>query len=241
MEDLKIYNTLDSTNLEARRLLAAGPVADGTALIALEQTAGRGQLNRVWHAQPGLHLAMTLILTPNHLETSHLPEAGMKISLAIIHALKRLAPGLHPEIKWPNDILVHGRKLCGILIENTIAGSRVQHLIAGIGLNVNETQFPPELPDAVSLYQLTGKHYDLLQGAGFIREEIMHIFKATPAGWKKMYDSCLFGVGHLFSFLEKGKTINATVLGVDEQGRIVLGTGENEIKAYYTHEIKWNL
>ena len=104
MEHLRIYNTLDSTNLEARRLLASGPVVNGLTILTKQQTAGLGQYGRKWIAEEENHLAMSIILIPHGLPASELPLVGMKTNLGIVMALKKLDAELNPKIKWPNDI-----------------------------------------------------------------------------------------------------------------------------------------
>ena len=142
MEHFRIFETLDSTNKEAHRLLASGQDLHGTAILTLQQTEGRGQYGRSWWAEPGSHLAMSVILQPGSMLPSQLPQLSMKTSLAVVRCLKTLDPKLNPLIKWPNDIYIGDQKIAGILIENSISSTKVQHCIIGIGLNVNEKKFP---------------------------------------------------------------------------------------------------
>lgn len=239
MDHLRIYNTLDSTNKEAQRLLAAGPILNGTCLLAKEQTEGKGQFGRLWHADAGSHLAMSIILTPQNLFASELSQIGMKTSLGIVRALKQLDPNLDPLIKWPNDIYLLGKKLSGILIENSLAGNKVQHIIIGIGMNVNERIFPEDLSNPISLFMVTGEQNDLYQMAQLIRMQVIETVDISDLYWKQEYDSHVYGMNEEKVFDYQGSKIKATVLGVDEQGRILLGFGGGLTRSFFTHEIKW--
>jgi len=239
MDHLRIYNTLDSTNKEAQRLLAAGPVENGTCLLTKEQTEGKGQFGRTWHADAGSHLAMTIILTPQNLLASELPTVGMKTSLGIVRALRQLDPDLSPLIKWPNDIYLQGKKLCGILIENALAGNKVQHIIIGIGMNVNERIFPDDIPNAISLFMATGMQVDLYQMASFIRMQVIETVDISDLYWKQDYDSMVYGLNAENEFEYQGNKMRGTVLGVDEQGRLLLGFGGGLTRSFFSHELKW--
>ena len=241
MEYLKIYSTLDSTNKEAHRLLANGPIMNGLTLIARQQTDGRGQLGRIWIAQPDTHLAMTIIYQPVNLTPDKLPTLGMKISLGIAKALQSIEPTLQPRIKWPNDIYAGLKKLSGILIENALAGNRVQHSIIGIGINVNEDHFPPEIPNAVSLHILTGLKYNPDDIAIAIRKHVLEILEDESNSWKKEYDQCVFGKGQSFAFISGEHSFEATVTGVSLEGHLLLEQSDGVSKSYASHEVKWVL
>ena len=241
MEYLKIYSTLDSTNKEAHRLLANGPIMNGLTLIARQQTDGRGQLGRIWIAQPDTHLAMTIIYQPVNLTPDKLPTLGMKISLGIARTLQSIEPTLQPRIKWPNDIYAGQKKLSGILIENALAGNRVQHSIIGIGINVNEDHFPPEIPNAVSLHILTGLKYNPDDIAIAIRKHVLEILEDESNSWKKEYDQCVFGKGQSFAFISGEHSFEATVTGVSLEGHLLLEQSDGVSKSYASHEVKWVL
>jgi BirA family biotin operon repressor/biotin-[acetyl-CoA-carboxylase] ligase len=241
MDYLKIYNTLDSTNKEAQRLLASGPVNSGLTILTRQQTAGRGQYGRIWIAQPGSHLAMSLIYKPIALEAIALPTIGMKVSLAIIRAMKKIAPPLNPLIKWPNDIYIGQKKLCGMLIENALSGTRVQHSIIGIGMNINEAEFPPEIPNAISLLQATGTPYEVEKTALLIRKEILAILEETGSSWKNEYDHALYGLGLQYNFYADAEPFQAIVKGVSLQGHLILELPDGTIRSYANHELKWEM
>jgi BirA family biotin operon repressor/biotin-[acetyl-CoA-carboxylase] ligase len=125
------FPTLPST-MDAAREAARGGAEEGTVIIAGEQTAGRGRLNRQWISPPG-NIAMSIILYP---AISSLPYLIMIASLAAVHAMEAVA-GVKSQIKWPNDILIDGKKVGGILIENEVRGDKVDYSIIGIGINID--------------------------------------------------------------------------------------------------------
>jgi BirA family biotin operon repressor/biotin-[acetyl-CoA-carboxylase] ligase len=239
MDYFRIYDTLDSTNKEAQRLLAEGAGINGLTLFARHQTDGRGQFSRHWISGPGSHVAMSIIYLPDGLSTTQLPTLSMKISLGIVNALTSIDPSLRPLIKWPNDIYASGKKLCGILIENALSGSKIQHSIIGIGMNINEKDFSPEIPNAISLYQLTGSEYAPQQVALIIREHVMTMLNDDSDDWKSDYDQYVFGKGKQFTFLSDESSFEATVVGVSMQGHLILKNGDDELKHYASHEVKW--
>lgn len=239
MDYFKIYDTLDSTNKEAQRLLAQGTGINGLTLFARHQTDGRGQLSRVWISGPGSHVAMSIIYLPDNLLISDLPTLGMKISLGIVTALTSIDPSIQLLIKWPNDIYAAGKKLCGILIENALSGGKVQHSIIGIGMNVNEKDFPSAISNAISLYQLTGSEYAPQQVALIIREHVMAMLKVDTDDWKSEYDHYVFGKGNQFTFLSEDSRFEAEVIGVSMEGYLVLKHGDDDVKHYASHQVKW--
>ena len=239
MDYFKIYDTLDSTNKEAQRLLAQGVGINGLTLFAKHQTDGRGQLNRAWISAPDSHMAMSIIYQPSNLSISELPGLGMKISMGIVNALTSIDPSIHPLIKWPNDIYVESKKLCGILIENALSSGRVQHSIIGIGMNINEKKFPDEIPNAISLCMLTGKIFDPQVIALVIRKHVLSLLEGNPPEWKSEYDLHIFGQGKKFEFLSDETKFEAEVIGVSPDGHLILKNAAGEIKSYASHEVKW--
>lgn len=241
MDYLKIYNILDSTNLEAQRLLAEGAAPNGLTILALEQTSGKGQMGRIWIAEAGSHLSMTIIYRPEKMDPAEIMTLGMKISLGIIEGLMSINSKVKPLIKWPNDIYVHDKKLCGILIENALAGSRVQHSIIGIGMNVNEESFPPEIPNAISLHHLTGEKFDVQEIALSIRHHVLAILETTSPLWKERYDQYIFGQDKNYTFISEDQTFKAQVVGVSDEGHLRLLTDEGQSKSFASHELKWKV
>ena len=151
--------TADSTNSALRRHLEE---LDNLSIIAArEQTAGRGQGDHTWFSSPGANLTFSILY---RFEGSCRLEAADAILITQVTTLAirdyLLSHGVEARIKWPNDIWAGDRKICGILIENSLEGSSIRESIVGIGLNLNERDWPAALPNPVSLYELTGRTYE---------------------------------------------------------------------------------
>ena len=161
----------DSTNDEARMRLDA---LDNLSVLAAEtQTAGRGQGDHTWTSAPRQNLTFTLVLKFPPCAPIATSEI-LLITQAVTGGIRRylLSKGVESRIKWPNDIYVGDRKICGILIENILDGKQVSSSMIGIGLNLNQDRFPADLPNPVSLRQLTGRTYDLRTELVLLRDAL---------------------------------------------------------------------
>ena len=152
-----------STNSELRMRL--GELDNLSVIAAVEQTAGRGQGSHTWYSSPRTNLTFSMLYRFPEEGQGLLKVADMLLVTQITTLGIRdylLSKGITAGIKWPNDIWVGNRKICGILIENILDGDRIEASIVGIGLDVNEETWPEELPNPVSMKQLTGIHYELV-------------------------------------------------------------------------------
>ena len=152
-----------STNSELRMRL--GELDNLSVIAAVEQTAGRGQGSHTWYSSPRTNLTFSILYRFPEDGQGLLKVADMLLVTQITTLGIReylLSKGITAGIKWPNDIWVGDRKICGILIENILDGDRIEASIVGIGLDVNEETWPEELPNPVSMKQLTGVHYELV-------------------------------------------------------------------------------
>lgn len=151
------HETLGSTmDLAAARAVAGEPA--GLVIWAEQQSAGRGRLGRVWQADAGTSLLVTLLLRPT-LSVVRDPELSREIAAAAARAIQRVT-GFQPDIKAPNDLMAGGRKLAGILCQTSLRGAEVDYLLVGIGLNVNLPAARLPLPTATSLLVETGRPHD---------------------------------------------------------------------------------
>ena len=168
LTDIRWYDIVESTNDVARTLI--GELDNLSVVAAGCQTAGRGQGDHKWHSRPGENLTFSVVLkfrapgAPQD-DGSLAPLAArdsLLITQVVTLALRRFLKGhgVESRIKWPNDIYVGDLKICGILIENILHGPDVASSIVGIGLNLNQTEFPADIPNPVSLALLTGGKYD---------------------------------------------------------------------------------
>ena len=172
------YPRLTSTMDVAKREAEQG-AAEGTIVVADEQTAGKGRLERDWLSPEG-SIALSIILYPS---LPHLPSLIMVASLAVVHSIEAVT-GLKSQVKWPNDILINGRKVCGILIESEVRGDTVDYTIVGIGVNVNLrlSAFPEIQSIATSLYDELGREVSRLSLVQRLLVEIERLYLSLPAG-----------------------------------------------------------
>ncbi len=217
---------VDSTNLFARRRADEG-ATEGEVVFAEEQTRGKGRLGRTWFSPPHLNLYFSLILRPRFAaaQASHIT---LMAAVALAETLESVLPG-PPEIKWPNDILVHGRKLAGILTESSCEGMRVRFVILGIGVNVNVPAdlMPATIRDnATSLYQLTGQEFDRNRLAGLLIQGLERCYKdltgdgfAAMAGrWERYFR--LKGRAVQIQMLDQ--VTRGTAIGIDAEGALII-------------------
>ena len=173
--DIIYLDKTDSTNSHARRHIDS--LDNLSVVTATEQTSGRGQGTHIWHSEAGLNLLASIVLKKEVL--SIIPASGQSlISLAAAQSVKKLLDryGIQAWIKPPNDIYVEDRKICGILIEHSLRGSAISWSIVGIGLNVNQSIFPPELPNPTSMtLECRGRHFNIDD----ILEELIDIFRSS--------------------------------------------------------------
>lgn len=144
---IKWYRTLDSTNTQAAREIDTA--REGTVWIADFQTAGRGQRGNKWESAESENLTFTILLRPEFLHPSLQFRISQICSIGVCRYL--VAKGLPAKIKWPNDIYIGNKKICGMLIEHSIRGDKLAVSIAGIGLNLNQTKFASDAPNPTSL------------------------------------------------------------------------------------------
>lgn len=172
------YPSLASTNEVAKQETQQGAV-EGTVIVADEQTAGKGRIKRAWLTPKG-NIALSIILYPS---IASLPYLIMVASLAVVHSIEAVT-GLKSQLKWPNDVLIKGRKVCGILIENKVRGDIVDYAIIGIGINVNLRlgDFPEILPTATSLSDEMGRDVSCLGLIRCLLVEIESLYSTLSSG-----------------------------------------------------------
>lgn len=229
-----LVDSLDSTNNYASKLLAKGPVEEGTVILTFRQTQGRGYGKNVWESEFHQNLTFSLILKPHFLPPSRQFLLSQIVSLGIVTFLEtRIQP---VAIKWPNDILHEGQKIAGILIENNVLGDNLAASVAGIGININQKNFPACLPHATSLSKITGKTHPLDQCLGEIISEIMNWYEILKKGNQSFiqqeYLHRLFKMGEFSVFRKENKLFEARIEGVDEFGQLLLREISGEISAF---------
>ena len=237
------FETLDSTNNEALRRLER--LDNLSVLAAREQTAGRGQRGNRWHAAPGENLTFSLVFKPGFPLTA---AAAFGISRAAALAVRDYLEhrSVEARIKWPNDIYVRNRKICGILVENTLREGLVQASVIGIGLNVNQRSFLPELVNPVSMSLVTGETYapeaELETLCGFLASALDAL--ADPSGTAEQarrYRASLYRLDERHEYVRcaDGVRFQARIRDVDESGRLLLENEKGERESFAFKEISF--
>ena len=217
---MRIINECTSTNASIDR-----ESRHGEALLALTQTAGRGQRGNTWESEPHKNITMSVMLRPTDLPAIRQFEISQAVALAVVDLLERLMIK-DVKVKWPNDVYVGDKKICGILIENSLNGAMISRSIVGIGLNVNQTKFLSDAPNPVSIKQLTGeKEYDIIELAN---ELIDNVLKRLGKDNKAEYRQRLWrGKGEWAWQKADGLQFNAEIVEVLSDGRLVLSNQPN--------------
>ncbi|HZE21944.1 MAG TPA: biotin--[acetyl-CoA-carboxylase] ligase [Desulfobaccales bacterium] len=233
------FGALDSTNDLAKELAAQG-APEGTLVVAEAQTGGRGRLGRQWHSPAGVGLYASLVLRPL-LPPLELPQITLTTAVAVVRAVRRAA-GVTPGIKWPNDLLLHGKKLAGILTEMETESDRIRHVVIGLGLNVNNPEVPPELAaTATSLTLATGRSFSRVRLLQAWLEEFETLydrflnqgFPEILAEWK----TCAVTLGHEVTVRQGPREFSGLALDVTHDGALLLRTASGEIMRVTSGEI----
>ncbi len=178
---LHLFDSLESTNDTAKRLASQG-APEGTVVIALEQRSGRGRQNRTWISEPGKNLTFTVILRPR-ITPEFLGIVSLYASVAVATSVSSLT-GKEAGCKWPNDVVISGKKISGILCESAISGNSVDSVVMGIGLNVNQREFPDDIAEkSTSLLLETGTATDLSAALCSVLGDLETLYLPSGAGW----------------------------------------------------------
>lgn len=218
----------NSTNTLLKELIAKAEWPNGERFIrAGYQTAGRGQTGNGWESEADKNLLCSILLPPN--KNLHF------LNIAVSVAVRRII-GEDFTIKWPNDIYWKDKKVAGILVENAIVGSEVKYSIAGIGLNVNQTEFKSDAPNPISLKQI--------YGTDFVVDELMQkLYAEVQRTWEEdvwaEYKSHLYRREGFWPFEDKNGKFEARIDDVLPTGEIVLKDRNNKKRIYQFKQIRY--
>jgi BirA family transcriptional regulator, biotin operon repressor / biotin---[acetyl-CoA-carboxylase] ligase len=216
------FYRIGSTNTAAMAAAAAG-TEEGSVILAEQQTAGRGRGSNAWHSPRSSGLYCSLILRPA-LPPSEVLVLSLAAGLAVQAAIRQIDPQAAPDLKWPNDVLIGGRKVSGILTEMNAEATRVRFVVVGIGINVNQTSFPEGL-DAISLRQATGHEWSrvelvaaLLKSMDREYREIMASSGARKSILRRFAENSSWVRGKSVSVTENGGSTEGITEGLDDRG-----------------------
>ena len=229
-EEIHYFDSTDSTNTRAKRLAEDGAV-HGTLVVADEQTGGRGRRGRVWESQKGVSIYMSLVLKPE-IEPNHASMLTLITAMAVAGGIEKTT-GLECKIKWPNDIVINGKKICGILTEMSAQFDYINHIVIGIGINVHNESFPEELQDhAGSLLLECGKRVhraDLIEAFLEEFERLYAIYLQTEdlSALQEEYDQLLVNRGRQVRVLDPKEPFEGKAMGITKKGELIVDTWES--------------
>ena len=234
---------IDSTNNWVREYAGSrcwteeGTDPDGTLFVAEKQTGGKGRQGRIWTSPPGENIYMSLLLWKPDIKTVSASQLTLVMGLSVAQGIEALT-GRKAGIKWPNDVVYSGKKICGILTEMRIQEGKPEHIVIGVGINVNQTEFSPELQDkATSVFLETGKKADRISGIArvmeyfeknyrkFLRTEDLSLIKEN-------YESLLLNKDRQVRIIEKTGQWQGIARGINNRGELLV-----EDSRGYMHEI----
>jgi BirA family biotin operon repressor/biotin-[acetyl-CoA-carboxylase] ligase len=235
---LFVFDEIDSTNTCAKTLASTG-IEDGAVVIADHQTAGRGRLGRSWIAEPKSNLLFSIIVRPciTRAQTGLLPFfAAVSVASAI-----ELTVGKKVECKWPNDLLLNGKKICGILLESAFSQESLDYAVVGIGLNVNQSNYGIELEHkATSLMNETGTLHDLRYIFQHILESLDTLYMDVKKGdFTKIlenWNSRAHMFGQPVTLIQGNQNISGIASRITDDGGLIIETSSG-LKTFYAGDV----
>ncbi len=234
-------SAIDSTNHYLKQLSKVSELEDGTTVVAYDQTRGKGQQGASWFSEPGKSLTFSVFKRFSDFDLEKQAMVNWVVSLALKKSL--ISQGIENiSVKWPNDIMAGSGKLAGILIENQTRKRKILSTVIGIGMNVNNHEFP-ELVNAISLRMHTGKEFDLNQLLSSIRDtllsELDQLDAMSSSTLKAQYENELFRRDQVSVFENaEGQKWNGIIRGVTDDGKLQVETESEEILMFGLKEIR---
>lgn len=237
---VEYFEEVDSTNTKAKRLAEEG-IPHGTLVVADHQTAGKGRRGRLWISPKGKNVFMSLILRPDLL-----PSSASMMTLVAALAVRdgmEAATGLKGLIKWPNDLVVSGKKICGILTEMSAELEGIHYVIVGMGINTNMEEFPREVAEkATSVLLESGKPVRRSQLIAAVLEAFERYYdiflsQGDLSGLISVYNNNMVNAGKEVCVLDPKGAYKGKALGITEKGELLVKTPEGEVKHVVSGEV----
>lgn len=230
-----------STNSVLLEMVKKEHLPEGTIVSAGYQTAGRGMGSNSWTSEKGKNATFSLLLYPSFIKAEDQFIITQLISVGIMNWVKSLLPGCDVVIKWPNDILVNRKKICGILAQSSILGDRLQYIIAGIGINLNQSNFGELDQFATSVLCESGQQLDVDQSIKEIREKIYDQYTLLAEGYIENIQKEYLRVLHLLNeehiFMSNQEKFSGTIKGVNRFGQLLITDNHGRSRTYNTKEV----
>lgn len=231
----------NSTNNYLKELLQTQNVDEGTVVWADFQSAGKGQRGNGWESEAGKNILFSIVLFPGFIKAGEQFILSQIVSLAVANCLQEYTEGI--SIKWPNDIYWNEKKICGILLENTILEDNIGHSVAGIGININQENFRSDAPNPVSLKQITNRDYNLEEILKTVVDNINVYYQQIKIGKTdsliKQYKESLFRKDGYHLYNDGISDFLARIQDVDSSGLLILKTKEGEERHFAFKEVKY--
>lgn len=234
------YEEIGSTNAEAKRLAEAG-APHGTLVVADMQTAGRGRRGRSWISPADTNIYFTIVLKPEFA-----PDQASMLTLVAAHAITaafRDALGLSAGIKWPNDVVIDGRKTCGILTEMSLEQNDIQYVVIGVGINVRKQEFAPEIADrAIALDEVCAEKVDRsrLLAAVMNRFEVDYESFLQTCSMERLrdsYNAMLVNRDQEVCVLDPAGEYRGTARGINDRGELIVELSDGSLREVYAGEV----
>lgn len=235
------YAQTGSTNVDARRFAEEG-APSGTLVVADEQTQGRGRRGRVWQSPLGGTISMSLMLKPDF-APEYASQLTLVMALSVTKALKALTGREGFGIKWPNDVVLSGKKVVGILTEMSAEADYIHNVVIGVGINVNQSEFDEEIADkATSLYVEFGEKFqraELIAKIMYFFEQDYEVFAKTNdlSGLREDYEKTLLNKNQAVRVLDPKGEFEGTALGINERGELLVQRAGGEVESIYAGEV----
>ena len=239
---MKIYklSAISSTNTYLKDLLSVEKVTNFTVVSTEFQTLGKGQMAAKWHSKKSKNLLFSILANHRILAISNQAYLNFAVSIAIYNVLQRLLPKV--TIKWPNDIMSHNKKICGILIENSVKNGSIKYSIIGVGLNVNQLVFPNSIPNATSLKKELKHSFNrnllLEKLISSIQKQVALLYETSFLALKNTYESVLYKKKKPTMFKNlAGITFLGRITGVTSAGLLLIELPDGTTKTFAVKEI----
>jgi BirA family biotin operon repressor/biotin-[acetyl-CoA-carboxylase] ligase len=236
-------NAIDSTNSFLKGLIQESTLENYTVVVTKQQTKGRGQQESKWLSEPHKNLTFSLFLRFSNFKITQKKYLNFAISLAVFVILsEKKTPKL--SIKWPNDILSANKKICGLLIENSIKGNKIQSAVIGIGVNVNQEKFPNVLKNVTSLKIETHKNHDLevllKLCVDKIKEKVTLLSACKFKELEESYLKVLYKKEIPSMFKKKDGTLfMGKITGISKEGNLLIELEDESVKEFGLKEVRF--
>lgn len=240
-KNIRYFEEVDSTNTAAKRIAEESGSADwhGTVVVAEEQTAGKGRRGRFWSSPRGTGLFFSILLKPQ-IEPGNASMLTLVKGMATVKGIEQVT-GLKPQIKWPNDVVLNGKKIVGILTEMSAQIDYVNHIVVGTGINVHQADFPEEIAKTATSLKLelqeAGRSVQisragLLGAVLFYFEQYYETYLQTEdlSALQEEYNSMLVNIGKGVRVLDPLGEYEGTALGIDSRGELLVDRGKEVSK-----------